>query len=122
MAHLGTGTGTDYPASLDAHTRWRPPLHWWQRLRIWGRVPGSRMAEPQRSTDSAVLADALPPHPLTADLDRLWTRTQALQAFLAAVDPQPDDVIYGYPGLLRRAHRVLTRLIADSEGDSRNHA
>jgi hypothetical protein len=57
----------------------------------------------------------LPPYPLMVGLDTLWTRCQALQLFLATVDPHPGDVIYGYPGLLTRAQRVIARLIAEQQ-------
>lgn len=64
-------------------------------------------------------AVALPPHPAMADLDNLWTRYRAVQVFLATVDPHPDDVIYGYPGLLTRAQQVIARLIAEQQAQER---
>jgi hypothetical protein len=69
--------------------------------------------------DIEQVAHALPPHPAMASLDNFWTRVQALRAFLATVDPHPDDVIYGYPGLLTRAQRVIARLIAEREAQER---
>jgi hypothetical protein len=82
----------------------------------------SNMASPDNPhvpRDIEQLARALPPHPAMASLDNLWTRYQALQVFLATVDPHPDDVIYGYPGLLTRAQRVIARLIAEQQAQER---
>jgi hypothetical protein len=74
---------------------------------------------PHVPRDIAELARTLPPHPAMAGLDNLWTRYQALQVFLATVDPHPDDVIYGYPGLLTRAQQVIARLIAEQQAQER---